>query len=205
MEPRQHGLWWVIDDIIPTNVRLHRIQLADTENCTQSGRQDHTASTHRMRGETGDLGMDPHTDSSDTKDGHETYTQGMAPSSLFQNYGPDKDIRRPCGFGEYGFYVLNQRRTLSVLDCTDFMRRTWRKTSGQTWDAAGGELSGGVLIRPGILEHCTNWMNSKHEESSLVQLSWPTKSVLSHLFLKTLLLVDTGSGNRRDSLEWREW
>ena len=34
--------------------------------------------------------MDPHTDSSDTKGGHETYTQGMAPSSLFQTVAPKK-------------------------------------------------------------------------------------------------------------------
>jgi len=39
--------------------------------------------------------------------------------------------------------------------------------AGQTWGTTGGELSGGVLIRPGILEHSTNGMNSKHEESSL--------------------------------------
>ena len=34
--------------------------------------------------------MDPHTDSSDTKDEHETYTQGMAPSSMFQTMAPAK-------------------------------------------------------------------------------------------------------------------
>ena len=33
--------WYtVIHHIIPTNVRLHRIRLMDTENCTQCGRQD---------------------------------------------------------------------------------------------------------------------------------------------------------------------
>jgi hypothetical protein len=32
----------------------------------------HATSTHRMRGEGGDIGMDMHTDISDTKDGPET-------------------------------------------------------------------------------------------------------------------------------------
>jgi hypothetical protein len=30
----------IIHDLIPTNVRLHRIQLRDTDNCTQCARQD---------------------------------------------------------------------------------------------------------------------------------------------------------------------
>jgi len=44
--------WYmVIHDIIPTNVKLHRIRLMDTRNCTQCGRQ-HTM-LHRLneRGE----------------------------------------------------------------------------------------------------------------------------------------------------------
>jgi len=33
--------WYVvIHDVIPTNARLHRIRLMDTDNCTQCGRQD---------------------------------------------------------------------------------------------------------------------------------------------------------------------
>ena len=58
-----------------------------------------------MRGETGDLGMDPHTDSSDTKDGPETCTQGMAPSSLFQTMTPTKTSGDLVVFGEYFFLM----------------------------------------------------------------------------------------------------
>ena len=79
--------------------------------------------------------------------------------------------------------MVNQRRTLSVLDCTDGRGGRY---------AAGGELSGGVLIRPGMLEHSTNGTNSKHEESSLVRIEWAYKICSLHLFLKTLLLVHTG-------------
>jgi hypothetical protein len=72
--------WYmVIHDIIPTNVRLHGIRLIDTEKCRQCGGQD--TILHRF---TGDLGMDKYTDSSDTKEEPEPYTQGMTPSSLFQ-------------------------------------------------------------------------------------------------------------------------
>jgi hypothetical protein len=44
----------------------------------------YTISTDRMRDEKADLGIGPHRDMSVTKDSLETYTQGMAPSSLFQ-------------------------------------------------------------------------------------------------------------------------
>ena len=60
-------------------------------------------STQRMRCETGDLEMDPHMDTSDTKDGPETCTQGMAPSSLFQTMAPTETSGDLMVFGEYGF------------------------------------------------------------------------------------------------------
>ena len=59
-------------------------------------------SPHRMWGETGDLGMDPHKDSADTKDGPETYTHGMGPSSLFPTMAPTKIAGDPV-FGEHVF------------------------------------------------------------------------------------------------------
>jgi hypothetical protein len=52
----------------------------------------HTISTHRMQGETGDLGMDPHTDTLDTRVRTKKYTQGMAPSPI-SNSGHDKNNR----------------------------------------------------------------------------------------------------------------
>jgi hypothetical protein len=60
-------------------------------------------STHRMRGETGDLGLVPLTNSSDTKDGPETYTQEMAPSSLFYTIAPTMTSGDLVVFGEYDF------------------------------------------------------------------------------------------------------
>jgi hypothetical protein len=59
-------------------------------------------SSHRMQGETGDLGMDPPTDSSGTKDGPETYTQRMVPSSLFQTVAPTNTSGDLAVLGECG-------------------------------------------------------------------------------------------------------
>ena len=53
--------------------------------------------------------MDPHTDSADTKDGTETYTYRMAPSSLFPNVTPTKTTGGHVVFGEYVFYLVHQR------------------------------------------------------------------------------------------------
>ena len=52
--------------------------------------------------------MDPHIDSSDTKDGPESYIQGMyiqgmTPSSLFQTLAPTKTSGDLVDFGEYGY------------------------------------------------------------------------------------------------------
>jgi hypothetical protein len=70
--------------------------------------------------------VDPPTDGSETKDGHETYNQGMAPSSL-SHCGPDSTSDDLVVFGEYGVYMVNHRRNLSVLDYTDCMCQTrWK-------------------------------------------------------------------------------
>ena len=64
---------------------------------------DLVTSPHRMRGGTGDLGMNPHTDSADTKDVPETNTHRMAPSSLFPTMAPTKTSGDSVVFGEYVF------------------------------------------------------------------------------------------------------
>ena len=99
-------------------------------------------------------------------------TQGMAPSSFFQSMVPTKHE----AFGEYVFYMVNQRRTLSVLDYTAFMRRTlWNM-----YQYKQGYTSRGVLSRHGVLGHSAKWTNMKHYYSSLHVLRGPTESVLSH-------------------------
>jgi len=47
--------------------------------------------------------VDPHIDSSDTKDGPESYIQGITPSSLFQTLAPTKTSGDLVDFGEYGY------------------------------------------------------------------------------------------------------
>ena len=61
----------------------------------------HATPSHRLRGEI-DLGMDPHTDSSDTEDTPETYTQGMAPLSLLPTMAPIKTSGDLVVFRKYG-------------------------------------------------------------------------------------------------------
>jgi hypothetical protein len=58
-----------------------------------------------MRRETGDLRMDPPMESSDTKDGLETYSQGMAPSSRFQTVTPTNTSGDLVVLGEYDFFM----------------------------------------------------------------------------------------------------
>jgi hypothetical protein len=87
----------------------------------------HATSTHSVRGGAGDFGMDPHTLSSDTVDGLETYTQRLAPSYLFQTVVPTIRQTTLWVLASRVLHVANQRRTLSVLDCTDCMRRArWK-------------------------------------------------------------------------------
>lgn len=66
------------------------------------GAGHHTTPSYQLLGEIGDLGMDPHTDSSDTKDRPETYTQGMASSSLLPTTAPIKTSDDLAVFGKYG-------------------------------------------------------------------------------------------------------
>jgi hypothetical protein len=63
--------------------------------------------------------MNTYMDISDTKDGPETCSQEMAPSSLFQTMTPTKTSGELLVFGEWVFCVVNQRRTFTVLDYVD--------------------------------------------------------------------------------------
>lgn len=101
----------VIHDIIPTNSTEGHGKLY-----TVREEGHHTTSTHRMWGETGDLGMDSHKVTLDTQHGPETHTEGMAPSSLFQTTTPTNMSGELLVFGECDFYVVNQRKPFSALD-----------------------------------------------------------------------------------------
>jgi hypothetical protein len=94
--------WYMeMHDIIPTNVRLHRIRPVDTENCTQCER--HVTLPHRMRGRKRDLGMDPQTGSAYTKNGPEADTHGLALSPLLQILAPPTPSGNFMVFGAYGW------------------------------------------------------------------------------------------------------
>jgi hypothetical protein len=81
------------------------------------------------------------------------------------------------------FFVVNQRRTLSVWTTLTLCIGRGERYVRTKKDAARGKLSGGVLRRPGILEHSTNETNSKHYKSSLVHITRAYKiSALTLLF-----------------------
>jgi len=111
-------------------------------------------------------------------------TQTIAPSCFFQTLAPIKTGDLVL-LTSMVFYVMNQSRALSVLDYTDFMGRTQWKIYHDQKNATGREQTRGVLSRPGILEHSTKGMISKHEKSSLVRIRLAYKMrALTPLFLK---------------------
>jgi hypothetical protein len=65
----------------------------------------HAASSRRMRIETGDLGIDPRMDSSDTKGGPETLTHGMGLSYASPTMAPTETSGDIVDFGECGFFI----------------------------------------------------------------------------------------------------
>jgi hypothetical protein len=75
-------------------------------------------------------------------------------------------------FGEYGFLCDESKQDLIGSG----LHRIYgsdevEDISRQKKNATNRELTGGVLSQPGILEHSTKGMISKHEESSLVLIT----------------------------------
>ena len=98
--------WYmVIHDIIPTNARLHRIRLMDTEKCTQCRRQN----TMLRRLTECEVGQEIW-EWARTRIARIRRTDPrrvprewlLVPVS---NYGPDKDIRRYFGFWRIWFFI----------------------------------------------------------------------------------------------------
>lgn len=184
----------VIHDIIPTNARLRWIRLTDMDNYKQCRRQDTKLNLLTQCGVRQEIRewTRPRI-ALDTKCGPETYTQGIAPSSLFQPVAPTNTPGDLAVLEEYGFLC---GESLQDIIGTGMH---WLHTSeavedihiwGLKQDATGGELSRGVTSRPGILESSTNGMNSQHTSRHLHTLRRPTKSVLWHHFFKTHLHVN---------------
>jgi hypothetical protein len=164
----------------------------------------HTTPTQRMWCETGDKGMDSHTDISDTKDGPETYTQGMAPSSLFQTMTPT-NIRRTFGFGKCFLWWINAetfRYWTTLIKYVGRGGRYIRTKIGRNWWGTTCRCS----KQARIAEHSTNGTNIKHENSPLVHITQAYKISALTPLATNHLHIHKGIGNRNDSLEWQgEW
>jgi len=87
-------------------------------------------------------------------------------------------------FGEYGFFIWSTnagpyRYWATLTSIVGHGDRYIRTEIGCKW----GEISGDVLCRPAIMEHCARGMNSKHEELSLVHITQAYKIIaLTPLF-----------------------
>jgi len=115
--------WYmVIHDIIPKHVRLHLNRLIETDNCTQCGRQDTILYGLTEQGGDSRFRNGPAHGYLGYKDGPKTYTQGMAPSPLFQTVTATNASRDLWFLVSMSFYVVNHRRILWVLDCNECMR-----------------------------------------------------------------------------------
>ena len=112
-------------------------------DCTESGwwtqtpvqeAGHHVTSPHRMWGGTGDRGMDPHTDSADTKNWPDTRTHGMA---RFQLWPRQRHQAILWILTNMDFYLVLQRRILSVMailtSCVGRDGRHIRNSWGTIW------------------------------------------------------------------------
>jgi hypothetical protein len=120
----------VIHDIIPTNVKLHRIRLTDTDVCTQCAWQD--TLLHRL------------TECGETQEIWEwtllriALIQSIDPRHIpkkwliclsFKLWPRPKHPATLWFLTNMVFYVISRHRTLSVTDYINFMRRTQWKTN----------------------------------------------------------------------------
>jgi hypothetical protein len=122
--------WYmVIHDLIPTNMRLYRIRLVDTENCTQCGRQDTMLHHLTECGEGKEIWEWTHTQIPriQTTDPRSIPTDWLV-SPCFKTWPRQCHQAILWFLVHMVFYHVNKCRTLSVVDYIDFMRRTRWKT-----------------------------------------------------------------------------
>jgi hypothetical protein len=118
--------WYiVVHGIIPTNMRLHRIRVVDTENCKQCGRQD--TMLHRLTecGAGKEIWEWTHTQIARIQ---RTYPRRIPADWLVRTWRRKRHQAILWFWAHMVVYQVNQRRSLSVVDYIDFMRRTRWKT-----------------------------------------------------------------------------
>jgi len=157
-----------------------------------------TTSTHRMRGDTGDKGIDR----TRIVRMQRTDPSRVSKESLLRPCFKLWSRQRPCGFWRVWFFMwwikAGPHRYWTTLIL--WVGRGGRYITTKK-NVTGRELSVAVLSRPGILGHSTKRMNSRMRSCHLYLLRRPTKSELTRLFFKPVCMY-TRTGNRNDSLEW---
>jgi hypothetical protein len=113
----------MIHNIIPTNVRLHRIRLTDTNKCTQCGRQDtklNRLTKCGVRQEIWEWNRPRIAQIERTDPRRIPKEWPLRP--FFKLWPPQIHQATLWFLASKGFYVVNHCRTLSVLDCNDCLK-----------------------------------------------------------------------------------
>jgi len=107
-EGARSARYMVIHDLLPTNTRLHRIRLVETEDCTLSGK-DTTVQTPGMLGRR-NMGMDPYTGGDQTERTRHAYPLAgyRGPLSAFGH------VAKLWILASLVYYIVHNSRTISL-------------------------------------------------------------------------------------------
>lgn len=132
-EPVRSTWYEVANDLIATNVRLHKIRIADTEQCQQCGKMDTVQ--HRLTecGEAVQIWAWTQTRLSCF---HRTESRWIPKDWLWAPthhiWPPQRHNATSWILGNMVHYMINNRRTISLQDYLDYMQRTRWKAYQQT-------------------------------------------------------------------------
>ena len=121
--------WYkVMHDIIPTNVRLHRIRISPTDNCSECNNTDTLSQTNRMWRKQNALGMDTKDHSENVANISDEYTARMATSPDFCLWPPQRQRSVLWLLSRDVNFTLSRRGKQDPQDLMDFLRRSQWKT-----------------------------------------------------------------------------
>ena len=135
--------WYaVLHDLLPTNTRLHRIQLAETENCTLCGEKDTTV--HRLT-ECGAAEEIWEWTRIRLAAIHRTDRRRIPPEWLLGpsfRFWPQRHLATLWILANLVHYLVQNRRTMSLEEYIDYLRRSrWKKyQENKRWETVGNYL-----------------------------------------------------------------
>jgi len=142
-EGARSAWYMVIHDLIPTNTRLHRIRLVDTQDCTLCGKQD--TMIHRLTecGEGEEIWEWTRTRlAAINRTDRRHIPPGWLLGPNFRLWPRQRHLATLWILANLVFYLVNNRRTMSREDYIDFLRRArWKHYQGKKrWETVGNYL-----------------------------------------------------------------